>query len=202
MADELQALRDSWIRDLRRTKAPRTVKAYAESVDRFIPWLRERGVTRVGKITRALVRDWLDDLLGSVSAQTTVRHYNAVRQWLSWLVSEEEITRSPADGIAQPAVPAKLMEFPDADTVRALLDTCAGRSFEDRRDAAVITLMIDTGVRASELVGIQVADLDLDASTATVMGKGRRPRLVPLGTTTVAVLDRYLRVRARRPGAS
>ena len=109
---------------------------------------------------------------------------------------------SPAEGIPQPTVPEKLMEFPTIDVLRALLDTCAGRTFEDRRDNAIIRMLADTGVRASELVGLAVEDVDLDEGTLLVMGKGRRPRRVSIGQNTVAAVDKYLRVRARRTDSS
>ncbi len=79
-----------------------------------------------------------------------------------------------------------------------------GRDFLARRDTAVIRLLADTGMRASELIRIRVGDLDLEADTVLVLGKGRRPRACPFGQKTAQAIDRYLRVRAahrqaRRP---
>jgi site-specific recombinase XerD len=99
-------------------------------------------------------------------------------------------------------VPARLTEVPSPDDVRALLKACSGTTFTDRRDHALIMVLADAGTRASETVGLGVDDVDLGEQVLLVMGKGRRPRAVPIGNKTAAALDRYLRVRARRPDAA
>ncbi|MDP8955691.1 MAG: tyrosine-type recombinase/integrase, partial [Actinomycetota bacterium] len=83
---------------------------------------------------------------------------------------------------------------------------CAGPTFEDRRDAALIRVFIDTGARLSEVGGLRWApddpehnDLDLDQGLIRVIGKGRRMRLLPIGRKTVKALDRYLRKRGQHP---
>ncbi|HEY9378131.1 MAG TPA: phage integrase N-terminal SAM-like domain-containing protein, partial [Jiangellaceae bacterium] len=105
MSDDFELLRDSFRRDLRlRDKADRTIGAYVESVDRFTAWARAQGLTSVTQITRAHVRSWLEELLDTVSAQTTVRHHSGAKQWFKWLLAEEEIESNPFDGVPQPAV--------------------------------------------------------------------------------------------------
>jgi site-specific recombinase XerD len=196
--DDFDLLRDSFRRDLRlRNKADRTIGAYVESVDRFTGWARSQGLTSVTQVTREHVRTWLGELLDTVSAQTTVRHHSGAKQWFKWLHAEEEIPANPFDGIPQPAVPERLTEVPSVDDVRAVLKACSGRSFEDRRDHALILLLADGGTRATETVGLNVEDVDLNDGVVIVMGKGRRPRGVPIGHRTVAALDRYLRARAK-----
>jgi integrase len=81
----------------------------------------------------------------------------------------------------------------------ALLDTTKGNTFESRRDAAMLRLLIDTGMRAGELAGLTVADIDRESAVAFVMGKGGRGRAVPYGFKTADALRRYLRARARHP---
>jgi site-specific recombinase XerD len=201
--DDFDLLRDSFRRDLRlRNKADRTIGAYVESVDRFTGWARSQGLTSVTQVTREHVRTWLGELLDTVSAQTTVRHHSGAKQWFKWLHAEEEIPANPFDGIPQPAVPERLTEVPSVDDVRAVLKACLGRSFEDRRDHALILLLADGGTRAAETVGLRVTDIDLDDGVLIVLGKGRRPRGVPIGHRTVAALDRYLRARAKLDGAA
>lgn len=82
------------------------------------------------------------------------------------------------------------------DQLRKMLKACEGRGLLARRDLAILRLLLDTGMRRSELAGLMVADIDLVEQTATVLGKGRRPRVVPFGSRTALALDRYLRVRA------
>ncbi len=85
------------------------------------------------------------------------------------------------------------------DELRRLLAACAGSGFEERRDTAMVRLFLDTGMRGAELAGLTVDAVDLDAQHVFVMGKGRRPRVVPFGIKTAQALDRYLRVREKHP---
>ena len=101
-----------------------------------------------------------------------------------------------------PHVPDQPVPIVPPDVVSRLLGTCAGPKFEDRRDAAILTLLLDTGIRRAELVGIEMTDVDFDHSTLLVTGKGNRQRLVSVGTTAMAAIDRYLRVRRRHPKAA
>jgi site-specific recombinase XerD len=82
-----------------------------------------------------------------------------------------------------------------ADQLLQLLKTCDGRDFVSRRDTAIILLLIDTGIRRAECVGITLDDLDLDQRIVWVLGKSRRPRTLPIERKTAVALDRYLRVR-------
>jgi site-specific recombinase XerC len=101
-----------------------------------------------------------------------------------------------------PMVPERPVPVLSADRLRALVATCSGKSFIDRRDEAILRLFADTGLRLSELAHRTVADVDLDDGLATVMGKGRCPRAVTFGAKTTAALDRYLRMRGRHKRAA
>ena len=200
MTDDFALLAASFRRDLRvRNRTDATVTAYMESVERFSGWARGQGITSVTEINRHHIREWLELELSRVSAQTTVRHYSGVRQWFKWLHNEGEIPDNPTAGIPQPAVPEKFTEVPSVDTLRKVLKACEGKDFAARRDTAIILVMADGGPRSSEVIGLKVDDVDLDDQVLIVMGKGRRPRGVPIGRRTVAALDKYLRARAKRP---
>jgi integrase len=116
-------------------------------------------------------------------------------------MAEGEIAASPMARIKAPAVPEVPVAVLADEDLRRLLKACDGRDFDDRRDAAVIRLLIDCGLRRGELAGLTVTDVDLEQDVAVVMGKGRRPRAVPFGRRTAIALDRYLRERARHKHA-
>jgi site-specific recombinase XerD len=202
MIDTFATLAASFRRDLRlRNRTDSTVTAYMESVERFSQWARGAGLFSPAEVTRHHIREWLELELSRVSAQTTVRHYSGVRQWFKWLTAEGEIPANPTTGIPQPSVPERLTAVPSVDALKAVLKACEGQGFAERRDTALILVMADGGPRSSEVVGLRLEDVDLDDQVLIVMGKGRRPRGVPIGRRTVAALDKYLRVRARRPDA-
>ncbi|MGH7697365.1 MAG: tyrosine-type recombinase/integrase [Candidatus Dormibacteria bacterium] len=84
---------------------------------------------------------------------------------------------------------------PNEDDLRRLLKACEGKTFEDRRDAAIVTVFIDTGARLSELALLKLQDVDLEHRLVRVMGKGRRAQALPLGAKASLALNRYLRMR-------
>jgi integrase len=119
-----------------------------------------------------------------------------------WLCEEGETIRSPMERMSAPAVPEQPVPVLDDATIIKLLDSCRGNTFENRRDTAIIRLLLDTGMRCGELVAINVEDLDWDHQVAHVVGKGGRGRACPFGAKTGDALRRYQRFRARHPLAN
>jgi site-specific recombinase XerC len=101
--------------------------------------------------------------------------------------------------------PPKVAEQPvpvlSDDQLRALLKSTDGKTFEDRRDRAIIQLFIDTGARLSEIADLEVEGVDLDNQDVYVMGKGGKARRLRIGARVTKDVDRYLRDRARHPRA-
>ena len=83
------------------------------------------------------------------------------------------------------------------DQLKRLLDACAGQDFDERRDRAIVLLLVDTGIRLGEISGLRVDDIDWDLEVAVVTGKGRRPRTIAFGRKVAQALDRYVRVRGQ-----
>ena len=115
--------------------------------------------------------------------------------FFNWAVSEGEIGSSPMERMKPPLVPEQPVAVLTEPQIDALLRACQGTAFEDRRDEAIIRLLLDTGVRRGECAGLPVTDVDLDQDVAVVLGKGRRQRACPFGKRTVRAIDRYLRLR-------
>jgi site-specific recombinase XerD len=99
------------------------------------------------------------------------------------------------EGMRPPQLPEQPVEVIRPEHLARLLKACEGRDFTSRRDTAIILLLVDTGMRRAECVGMTVGDVDLDQRLVWVLGKGRRPRALPIGRKTAQALDRYLRVR-------
>ena len=112
------------------------------------------------------------------------------------------MTRHPMDRIRQPTQPEKLIPVVADDELTALLGACSGKSFADRRDTAIIRLLLDTGGRLSEITLLDLDHVDLRRDIVVVRGKGDRQRAIPFGERTGQALTRYLRVRARHIGAA
>lgn len=201
MADtELDLLARSWQRSLRaRNLAPKTLRTYGDSLAVLVD---HAGAQDLAELDRGAVQDFLADQAARYKPATVSVRYRALQQFFGWAVDEGELAVSPMERLRPPVVPEQPVDVLTVEQLRALLKVCAGRGFAERRDTAALRLFIDTGVRLSELAGLAVADLDMDADVAVVMGKGRRARSCPFGAKTGAALDRYLRVRAKHRQAA
>ena len=193
----LHAAYQSFDRALRAEgRSPETRRAYAQSVSQFEAYLTARRLSHyIGDIDRADVEGWVISILEARKPATAATRHQALARLFSWLVTEGEIERSPMAGMSVPKVPENPPDVLSVDDLRRLVAICRGTTFDDRRDAAILRVLIDSGVRLAELTGLALADVDLDEGLAMVTGKGRRRRAVPLGAKATAALDRYLRVR-------
>jgi site-specific recombinase XerD len=200
----LDTLIPSWLGSLRAAKkAPKTIATYREAAEQFLAFLTEAGMpTDVDKIRRERVESYVEHLLATRRPATASNRYRALARLFLYLSEEGEITASPMANMKPPTVPEDLVPVVTDDQLRAILATCKGRDFDDVRDAAILRLFIDTGLRLSELTNLKVDDLDLELDVAIVMGKGRRPRSVPFGSKTAPAIDRYLRARGKHQAAS
>lgn len=206
MTPGFRALLDGFTLALRaENKSPRTIERYAISVTQFGEWLENRGVddTPEGLAdSRGVIREFLDDTIETRSASTARNRYSGLRQFFAWMVDEDEIDRSPMDGMKPPQVPDKPIRVLTDAELKALLANCAGKDFVSRRDNAIIRLLIDSGLRRGEIAGLGVDDVELHDQVVHVLGKGRRPRTVPFGARTGQALARYMRERAKHPLSS
>ncbi len=197
MSPRLQDLQRSFARHLKAEgKAPRTVVLYGQSVRFFAQWLEAQGrPATVAELNRASVREWLADL-AEVNAPGTVKtRYRGLFRFCGWLVDEEELAAHPMAKISPPVLTAKLVPILTDDDLAALLKACKGKGFTERRDEAMVRLLLDCGIRVSELCGLTVDGMDLDNEMALVTGKGSKVRPIYYGARTAQAVDRYIRAR-------
>lgn len=199
---DIDAMAASFARYLRASnRSPRTIRTYGEAVEGFSRFLTERGMPRrVDAIRREHVEAYIESILSRWSPATALNRYQGLRQFWAFLLEDGEISESPMARMKPPKVPEAPPRVLTDDELRALLKAAEGSTFEQRRDTALLRVLIDTGARVSEIAALTVGDdVDLDAGTLTVLGKGRRIRVLPLGSKAVRALDRYLRARAHHP---
>ena len=201
---QLADLIPSWERSLRAAnKAPRTRQGYAEAARRLNAFLEANGMpTQAAKLRREHVEHFIDHLVQTYKPATAANRFRSLQQLFKWLEEEGEVAVSPMARMHPPKVPEVPVPVLGDDELRRLLATCAGRDYVQRRDTAIISLFLDTGMRLAELVNLTLPDLDLDQDVAIVLGKGRRPRACPFGRKTAAHLDRYIRARRSHVSAA
>ncbi|MCV7050495.1 tyrosine-type recombinase/integrase [Mycobacterium heidelbergense] len=176
-------------------KAPYTINSYLRGARYYLTWCAAESDEH--PFTRAALQRWIAHLLDSGAEPGTARiRQQAVRRFAAWLADEQEIDHDPFLGLASPKIDTKVVPRLTDEELRLMLKACAGDHLHDRRDEACLRLLVETGMRAGELLALSVHDVDLVRGVVTIRkGKGGRGRHVPFQTQTGAVIDCYLRVR-------
>jgi len=180
-----------------------TVKSYREDLTQALGFFRERTGSKnpqPGQMTTRLLRAYLVWLHDQGYAKTTLaRRIAAVRTWCRFLCRQGSLTSNPADGLRGPRQDHKLPHFLGEEAVSRLLETPAAATPLGLRDRAILETLYSAGLRVSELVGLNTADLDLDSGLATVRGKGKKERLALFGPRAIKALKLWLDARGTLP---
>lgn len=204
----LRSYRAAFLRSLAaENKSERTQQTYGEAVDQFGAFLAERGMpTDPLYITREHIEEWIKDLLANWKASTAKNRFRSLHRFFGYLVEVEELQAHPMAKMKAPSVDDTEVPVVKEEHLRKLLRACEGKGFRERRDMALITMFVDTGLRVSEMVGLQFGDdadtdgssfVDVEDGCVWVIGKGRRHRRIPLGKKARKMLDLYLFARSR-----
>lgn len=199
MSDPNTALIDSWRLSLH-DKRPTTQVLYTDIVARFATFLRDNGrPDDLLEVPRRDIEAWFADMTNRGLSQSTKRsRWIALRSFYKFLTVEEEISVDPTDGVRVAKADPPPVDLLTEDQLHALFAACAGTSFYDRRDLAIIRMMAAAGVRLGEVAGLAVADVDLQNRLVTIRhAKGDRMRMVRIDAATASAVDRYKRARAR-----
>jgi integrase/recombinase XerD len=192
---------DKFINSLRAVgRSEETVGQYRRGLKRLFRHLESRG-RRVGLnlLTREDLELWLISMREEgLEGNTRRGYYMAARSFFNWALEEHEdgLKISPVAKIKAPAVEEKIIPIiPEAD-VQAMLDACRPeKTVWGYRDAAIIMVLYDSGLRQAELLGLGIEDVDFRQGTVLARGKGQKQRLVPLGGNALRALNRYLNKR-------
>lgn len=177
-------------------KSDKTITIYVAAATKLAAWLAERDVTDWADARPQHVQEFIIGVLETRSAGYANNLFRALQQFAKWFAIEEEQPNVMA-GMKPPMLPEQETPVLREEHLRALLKSCEGREFIQRRDAAIIYLFLDSGIRRAELANLRVAELDLDYREVTVLGKGRRTRTVAFGRKAAWALDRYLTERGK-----
>lgn len=140
-------------------------------------------------------------LEGGAQPSTAATWLGALKRFSAWLAEEDEIPSDPLLGVKSPKLDRKVTHALTDDQLKALLATCSGKTLRDRRDEAIIRLLAEAGMRASEVVDLQIADVDLTRGLLTVRrGKCGKGRFAPFSPQVATALDRYIRMRRQHVG--
>ncbi len=179
--------------------SPRTLEAYGRDLNRLVQYSNRIGIEDVVKLTPALLREFVYDLKDQGLAATSIRRtLSGVRTYFGFLIAEGHVKADPTEQVEMPKIWRKLPGVLSREDVTKILEA---PDITDRlywRDKALLEFAYASGVRVSELATLKVRDVDLTEGMATVLGKGAKERLVPIGRSAQRALDIY--IRETRPG--
>lgn len=178
-----------------------TLEAYRNDLSQFEGFVRERRKGSINgegpwlSVDLNLLNEYIADLRGRKGYRdtTTARKVAAIKSFFGFLVANGEISEDPTDALGSPRVGRTLPKCLSEEEVKRLLDEAAKAGTpESQRDAAILELLYATGLRVSELVSLNVSDLDLQESYIRCWGKGSRERIAYLYPQALAELKTYL----------
>ena len=190
---------DAYLDHLRveRALAPRTVRAYAHDLARLLDHAESQGARRIEQLTPGLVASFLVRLgREGISARSAARYLSSVRGFAKFLVLERVLGDDPSAIVDAPQTGRRLPQVLSPDEVMQLLEAPRRDTRLGRRDRAMLHVMYAAGLRVSELVGLELGDVDLRRGVVSALGKGGKRRLVPLGEPALGALEDYLGDRA------
>lgn len=180
-----------------RRVTPATLGTYTDRIEPFIKWCEKNDSTRLGDVTATLLRSYLVSLQGrNLSSYTINGIARALKAFFNFCVADGLIPDTPMRRVAIPKIDKKILPALSVDDAQKLLAAC-----ESERDEALLLFLLDTGVRAHELLGLNGGDIDTEGGNVIVrQGKGRKDRQVYIGAKARKALLRYYLERGQPGG--
>ena len=169
-----------------------TVEAYKRDVKEFARFAEERGLTRAEEAGNAEVVAWLMRMKQEGKAKATVnRKLASIRTWFQYLMAEGVISRNPAAEIKSPKIERKEIAYLSMEEVEKLM-SMPDESPKGVRDRAILELMYATGIRASELISLEIDDVNVRMGFITCSGENMKARIIPIGRIGRQAMEEYL----------
>lgn len=197
MLDIAEAQLDSFFDYLRyeRRNSPRTISAYQQDLKRLSSYCDKQEITSWSEVDNLLGRKWLGSMHQyGLSGSSIQRILSGCRSFYRWLIREEFVTSNPFDLLKAPRRPRKLPNTLDIDAVQQLV-ALKGDEPLTVRDRAIMELFYSSGLRLSELVSLDLPDVDLVTGEARVTGKGNKTRIVPVGRYARLAIKQWMAIR-------
>jgi integrase/recombinase XerC len=194
MQQQLDAFLDNLL--LVRQLSPHTHKNYQLDLQRVLLWCQDQGIQNWSELSHAHLRHFVVVLhRKGIQGRSIRRNLSALRSFYRYLLRQGVVTQNPCLDVPVPKSAKKLPKVLNVDQVMHLLDS-PQNDWHHLRDLAMFELFYSSGLRLSELVGLNLYDIELREGMVRVLGKGRKERELPVGRKALQALERWLRVRA------
>jgi len=185
--------------EVERNASPYTVRNYTTDLLGFFQFLKDKGLASLKEVDRNVLRDYLLHLVEQGLAKASIaRKLSAIRSFYRYLEREEILTANPVQKTSSPKLDRRLPSFLSIDEIIRLLEAPDVSTPQGQRDRALLELLYATGLRVSELVSLNLEQVNLDAREIRVWGKGSKERMVLMGEPAARALTVYL--NQGRPG--
>ena len=168
-----------------------TIQSYSRDLNRFIQYLEARNLSALS-ISQDDIMDYMSSLQGTISVRSAARSLSALKMFFRFLVYDGKIESSPARLLNTPKLPLKLPGVLSLEDVDRLLSQPDPATHLGQRDKAMLELLYATGLRVSELVGLKLTNINLEAGYVRTVGKGSKERMVPMGGKALEALKDFL----------
>jgi integrase/recombinase XerC len=183
-----------------------TIDSYAVDLAQFVQYCKKDfGIVSPGEVSHQVVRSWLASLMEEAYHPSSVhRKLSAVNAYMRFLMKEGVLASNPARNIPKPKKPSRLPLFVEEKGAQALYHIESSEQFVRppdtdpfllKRDELIVTLLYETGIRQSELLGLKDSDVDRSLGQIKVLGKRNKTRYVPLGKAMMGKIEAYISLR-------
>ena len=173
-----------------------SLQIYEESIRMLSDFADSLGLPGLATMDRTHIRHWLTKLHQKGNKPSTVSvRYRSVSRFFNWCVEEGEREDNPMDRVDAPRIPATIQAYYLPHEVEVVVKAIDLVTPHDNRDAAIIMILFDTGVRAAELCGMKIENLNWEEGTILVTGKADKQRRISFGQQAFHAIDRYLTIR-------
>jgi integrase/recombinase XerD len=176
-----------------------TIDAYSHGLNRFLDFLRRKGIQEVPDISKLDVRAFLLTLKRKgLSAKTVVRNLAAIRSFFQFLIREGIVEANPIEELESPKIEKRLPEILTLKEVEQLLEQPNAQTPIGIRDRTMLEVLYATGMRVSELTQLPIHQVNLEGGYVLVFGKGSKERIIPLGSEAMKWVTLYLKTARER----
>lgn len=201
MSSSIRQLMDSFIESLSSEKgySLNTCRAYKRDLEEFYQYLKSEMAENLGpakspdldSVTSLTIRGFLGVLYKKNKKATTARKLSTIRSFFRYLIKKGHIRISPAQMIATPKREKTIPAYLPVDEMFRLLDHIKTNDLLGIRNRAIFELLYSTGIRVSEVAGLNVSDIDFSKRLVRVLGKGNKERVVPVGKKAISFIKSY-----------
>jgi site-specific recombinase XerD len=193
--DNLTAQYNSFLLSVQIELSPATLQDYRYKLRYFIDFCRCSGISSIKDINKDLARAFIACNQNNLKPASVSGYFKVAKRFLNWLVEEERLGVNPIEKMKAPRVPEIIIKPFNAEHIRKIMLLCEDGRRISIRNRAMVLVLLDTGVRLSELANILVSDIDIQLGIITVMGKGAKQRVVGISRATVKAVIKYYECR-------